>query len=77
MKTQYAAFCLGLLLGSVPTNVRAADTDADKDITPVTQCEGLPPSVSISVMTSSDTTKVCREMARALEGIRRKGHHKL
>jgi len=50
----------------------AADNDADQDTTPVMQCEGLPPSVSIVVMSWSDTTKVCREMARVLEGVRRK-----
>jgi hypothetical protein len=73
MKIHYVALCIGLVLGSAPIGASAADTDdADKDITPVTQCEGLPPSVSISVMSWSDTTKVCREMARVLEGIRRK-----
>jgi hypothetical protein len=44
----------------------------DKDATPVTQCEGLPPSVSIILMSWSDTEKVCREMIPVLEGVRRK-----
>jgi hypothetical protein len=46
--------------------------DADKDATPVAQCDGLPPSVSIIVVSWSETTKICREMVRVLEGVRHK-----
>jgi hypothetical protein len=65
------AFCVGLVLALTPVQA-SADTDADQDTTPVPQCEGLPPSVSITVMSWSETTKICREMARVLEGVRRK-----
>jgi hypothetical protein len=47
-----------------------ADTDADQDTTPITQCKGLPPSVSVAVFSWSETTKVCQEMIRVLQGIR-------
>jgi hypothetical protein len=47
-------------------------SDADRDTTPVTRCEGLPPSVSVEVFSWSDTANVCREMMRVFEGIRRK-----
>jgi hypothetical protein len=69
MKTKLMLAALALLM---TCGAALADTDADQDTTPITQCEGLPPSVSISVMSWSDTTKVCREMMRVLEGIRRK-----
>jgi hypothetical protein len=59
------------LLATVQVHVAAAD-DADNDATAVAQCEGLPPSVTIPVMTGSDTTRICREMVRVLEGVRRK-----
>jgi hypothetical protein len=65
------AFFIGLTVALAPLRA-SADTEADQDATPVVQCEGLPLSVSIMVMTWSETTKVCREMARVLEGVRRK-----
>jgi hypothetical protein len=46
--------------------------DPDPDTTSVTRCEGLPISVSIMVMTWSETTVICREILRVLEGVRRK-----
>jgi hypothetical protein len=46
--------------------------DADNDTTPVTQCDGLPPSVSIMVVTWRATAQICREMIRTLEGVRYK-----
>jgi hypothetical protein len=72
MNSRYAVFCIWLIFGSAPMHATAGEIDADKDTAPVSQCEGLPPSVSIAVMSWSDTTKMCREMARVLEGIRRK-----
>jgi hypothetical protein len=59
------------LLAAVQVHVAVAD-DADGDTTAVAQCEGLPPSVTIPVMTGSDTTRICRDMMRVLEGVRRK-----
>jgi hypothetical protein len=59
------------LLAAVQVHVAVAD-DADGDTTAVAQCDGLPPSVTIAVMTGSDTTRICREMVRVLEGVRRK-----
>jgi hypothetical protein len=47
-----------------------APAKPDQDTTPVTQCENLPPSVSIDVFSWSKTTKVCREMLRVLDGVR-------
>jgi hypothetical protein len=67
----YCALCVGLALALTPAQARA-DTEVDKDTTPVTQCEGLPPSVSIAVMSWSETTKICQQMVRVLEGVRRK-----
>jgi hypothetical protein len=49
-----------------------ADDEADRDATPVTKCESLPPSVSVVVMSWSDNAKICREMMRVLVGIRHK-----
>jgi hypothetical protein len=56
-------------VASPPADVAA---DADKDATPVAQCDGLPPSVSIMVISWSETTKICRAMVRVLEGVRHK-----
>lgn len=39
------------------------------DQTPVTRCENLPPSASIEVFGSAETTAVCREMLKILEGV--------
>ncbi|SDJ17626.1 MULTISPECIES: hypothetical protein [Bradyrhizobium] len=73
-----AAIALTFTIISSPV---LADVDADRDITLVTKCtpkifpsdrEGLPPSVSIEVFSWSDTTKVCNEMMRVLEGVRHK-----
>jgi hypothetical protein len=72
MNSHYVAFCMGLILGSAPMQANAAETDADQDTTLVTRCESLRPTVSVAVMSRSDTTSICREMARVLEGIRRK-----
>jgi hypothetical protein len=63
---------IGFALALSNVVAQAADADRDRDTTPVTKCEELPPSVSIEVMSPSDTTKICREMARVLEGIRHK-----
>ena len=70
MKRTMIAAALALTLTSGAA--LAADVNADQDTTPVTQCEGLPPSVSIPTMSWSDTTKVCGEMLSVLQGIRRK-----
>jgi hypothetical protein len=67
MKAKLIGAALALLMTS-----GAAIAFDDQDITPVTQCEGLPPSVTIMLMSWSDTAKVCREMARVLVGVRRK-----
>jgi hypothetical protein len=72
MKGRLSAFYLALILALAPTIAGAADSEAEKDITPVAQCEELPASVSIPVMSWSNTAIVCREMASVLEGIRRK-----
>src|SRR5690349_8563715 len=65
---------LGLVVPAVLgwTVASAAESDADQDTTPVAQCDGLPPGVSVSVMSWSETAGVCREMLRVLEGVRRK-----
>ena len=64
---------LGLLVATALgwTGARAAGQDPDQDTTLVARCDGLPPSVSIPVMSWSETTNVCREMLRVLEGVRR------
>jgi hypothetical protein len=72
MNFRNAALLVGLSIHLLCTTTCKADSAADQDATPVTECESLPYSVSIQVMSSSDTMKVCREMARVLEGIRRK-----
>ncbi len=69
-----ATLCLlGVALGSgFALRCAAADSAAEHDLTPVVDCHGLPPSVSIQVISWSDTEKVCGEMTRVLEGVRRK-----
>jgi hypothetical protein len=59
------------LLASSPARAAVAD-DADNDTTPVAQCEELPHSVSVREMAWSDTTAVCREMMRVMDGVRHK-----
>lgn len=62
------------LLASSPAGAAVAD-DADNDTTSVAQCERLPHSVSVREMASSDTTAICREMMRVMDGVRLKEHH--
>jgi hypothetical protein len=78
MKTKLIGAAIALMMSS---GVAYADPDADQDTTPVTVCtpkifptdhEGLPPSVSIPVFSWKETTKVCQEMIRVLDGTRHK-----
>jgi hypothetical protein len=69
MKRKAIIAALALMMTS---GAAYADGAADRDTTPVTQCEHLPPSVSIDVFSWTDTTDVCREMMRVLEGVRHK-----
>jgi hypothetical protein len=69
MKTKLIGAALALLLTS---GAAMADAAADQDATPVTKCESLPPSVSISVVSWADTRKICNEMTRVMEGFRYK-----
>jgi len=55
------------LLVAVSFAARAAETAADQ--TPVTQCDGLPLTVSIEVFSKSDTVSLCRQALRVLEGV--------
>jgi hypothetical protein len=71
MRSRWATFFAGLMSSLLSVTTASADAAADQDTTPVLQCEDLPPSVSIAVMSWSETKKVCREMARVLEGVRR------
>jgi hypothetical protein len=59
------------LLASSPAGAAVAD-DADNDTTSVAQCEELPHSVSVREMAWSDTTAICREMMRVMDGVRHK-----
>jgi hypothetical protein len=70
---QLVAIFMSLMLGNeCAQNGAAADTAADQDTTPVADCSRLPPSVSLQVMSWSETEKVCNEMVRVFEGTRRK-----
>ena len=78
MKRKLIGAAMVLMMSS---GVAYADPDADQDTTPVTVCtpkifptdhEGLPPSVSIPVFSWKETTKVCQEMIRVLDGTRHK-----
>jgi hypothetical protein len=62
---------IALLLTVAPASADTTDP-TDSDMTVVKECEALPRSVTIVVMSSSDTLKVCREMLRVLEGVRNK-----
>jgi hypothetical protein len=60
---QAVALTVGTMVGAGAN----AQTAADK--TPVTQCDELPYSASISVFSRAETTAVCREVLRILEGV--------
>ncbi|MFY9640502.1 MAG: hypothetical protein WA384_13890 [Rhodomicrobium sp.] len=47
----------------------AAEVAEAERKTPITKCENLPYSASIETFTNSQTTVVCREMLRVLEGV--------
>jgi hypothetical protein len=55
-----------------PAPAESQQISPDKDTTMVTNCEDLPHSVSIEVMSWSETSKACREMMRVMEGVRNK-----
>jgi hypothetical protein len=46
-----------------------SNAQAVPDQTPITQCEELPSSASIEVFSRSETTAICREVLRILEGV--------
>jgi hypothetical protein len=62
------ALIAGLLCASAAIAEDAGDL-ADADLTEVGQCDALPPKASIMVFSWRDTTVVCREMIRVLEGV--------
>ena len=60
----------GIALNLIAGHALAESSAADQDTTPVSQCDILPPSVSIDTVSWRETSSICREMARVLEGIR-------
>ena len=70
MKLARSAVITAVIFAILTIAPAAKAANADQDTTPVTKCDGLPPSVSIPDMSWLDTTDICREMKRVLVGIR-------
>jgi len=74
----FAAFGITAIYNMSPRYMPQSSTvataqDPYQDTTPVTQCDGLPSSLSLdNAFSWSQTANICRQMLRTLDGIRRK-----
>lgn len=67
MKALATILAAGLLFATISQT--AAESPGDEDRTPVTRCDDLPSNASIEVFSKAETSAVCAEMLRILEGV--------
>jgi hypothetical protein len=69
MRKTFIATAAAATLASGCAALAVAAGNPDEDRTPIEQCDTLPASASIKLLTNAETRMVCEEMLRILDGI--------